>query len=132
MIFEGTSAVKEILSGHDLADFEVIIRKVDTDSTISHETTLKLLRDMSETRIMIDATVRGTFNFFRAAHGLQMLLPSYQYIVLNPVRNPSKLSLLFRPIGFVFAGRSRLSSFEVLHERRNEHNSAEHPAAEQP
>ncbi|XP_075248823.1 glutamate receptor 2-like isoform X2 [Convolutriloba macropyga] len=80
----GTSAVKDILSGHDLADFEIVIRKVETDSIVSHESTLKQLRDLGETRIMIDATVRGTFNFFNAAHGLQMLLPIYQYIVLNP------------------------------------------------
>ena len=75
--------IKELLRSQEATEFELLLRQMQPDKPRSVENMLRNISKLEETNIMIDCSVYGTFVLFDQAFDMQMMLPSFNYVVLN-------------------------------------------------
>ncbi|XP_075262863.1 glutamate receptor 2-like isoform X2 [Convolutriloba macropyga] len=80
---EGITRIKELLRSQEATEFELLLRQMDPSKNRTVENMLRNISSLGETNIMIDCSVFGTMVFFDIAFELQMVLPSYNYVVIN-------------------------------------------------
>ena len=81
--YAGITRIKELLRSQEATEFDLLLRHMEPNQPNSVDNMLRNISNLGETNIMIDCSIYGTFVFFNHAFDMQMILPSYNYVVVN-------------------------------------------------